>query len=117
MWMNEYDVEDACAMWANHPTLGPATQTLRNLVDMTNHNSDGWPYWKKPANAAKKLMELIQTATNTKRGWGRYDTRDFKDPTAAEIRKAYAPIKAFITRMGGGNFAIEFIEPRSEVTV
>ena len=84
MWMNEMDVIEQTALWNgewNHPTLGPATQTLFNLMKMVNSNSDGWPYWKKPANAA-------------------------------EIRKAYTPIKAFITRMGGGNFAIEFIEPR-----
>ena len=117
MWMNEWDVEEAVDFWQKHPTLGPATQTLQNLVNIVNRNSDGWPYWQKPSRAANKLRERIDPATNTKRGWGVHRGSEFHDPTAAEVRKTYTPIKAFITGMGGGNYAIELVEPRQGATV
>lgn len=93
-WMNEYDVRDEADFWFGHPVMGPATETLANLVEVVNGNSDGWPYWKAPAKAAAKLMALIEQAdSRTGAGWEGV-------PTAAEIRKAYTPIKAFLTRKG-----------------
>jgi hypothetical protein len=100
--MNEYDVNDAVVRRAGHPTLGPATQTLANLVRVANENSDGWCYWPKPARAAAKLMELIE-------GDGTWEaTRgERNDVTAAQVKAAYRPIRAFLTR---NNLTCEIIE-------
>ena len=59
-FMNHWDIDEACQRWANHPVLGPASQTMRNLRDVADANSDGWAYWPKPARSAAKLMELIE---------------------------------------------------------
>lgn len=102
-FMNEWDVQDAVARWRDHPVLGPASQTLANLVDAANANSDGWAYWPKPARAARKLMELIE-------GDGTWEFRfgDRDDATVAKLRAAYAPIKSFLTRSG---LSIEIVQP------
>lgn len=96
MWMNSWDIERAVAVYDGHPILGPASKTLLNLERWTNANSDGWPYWRKPANAAKRLMELLQ--------------RDYRygeaEVTEAEYKAALRPIKAFRTRQGA-DFEIE----------
>lgn len=97
LWMNEYDVEDAMRQFAGDEVMGPATMTLYHLMDWTNHNSDGWPYWQKPSRAAASLMTLITGEQNRVR---RRDPRDPQGPTAADVRKAYTPIKAFLTRQG-----------------
>ncbi len=94
-FMNEYDIADAFHRFENHPVLGPATMTLMSLRDAANNNSDGWCYWPKPARAANKLMELIEGD-----GTHLYRMRVGEIVTAAMVRKAYAPIKAFRTRSG-----------------
>lgn len=94
-FMNEYEVSDRQTFYRDHPVLGPATRTLTNLVDAANANSDGWCYWPKPARAAAKLMELIE-----RDGGARWNSGERDDATVAELRKAYAPIKAFRTRTG-----------------
>jgi hypothetical protein len=43
-----------------HPALGPAVQTLDNLMTWTDNNSDGWAYWLPPARAAQRLIEFIE---------------------------------------------------------
>lgn len=93
-FMNTYDIDDAAQRFANHPVLGPATQTLANLRDAADANSDGWAYWPKPARAAAKLMDLIETA---KLDWYRGGE---PKTTEAQLRKAYAPLKALRTRTG-----------------
>jgi hypothetical protein len=93
MWMNEYDVQDAVQRWRGHPVLGPATETLKGLVDWTNSHSDGWAYWPKPGRAAVKLMDFIEGPDTTPR-WD----RERKDATEEAYRKALSPIKAFCTR-------------------
>ena len=96
--MNRYEVDDAAVDYREHPVLGPATLTLYNLMAWTDDNSDGWPYWQKPSRAAKRLMEVIE---GHKRRARRADPRDETPPvTAADVRKAYTPIKAFLTRQG-----------------
>src|SRR4051794_31203879 len=93
-FMNEWEIEDAAIRYRNHDLLGPATKTLANLADWTNHNSDGWPYWSTPCRAAAKLMELIE-----RDGTAKYHFDDDReDVTAAELKAAYTPIKAFCTR-------------------
>ena len=95
-FMNSAEIEDAAHLYANHPVLGPATQTLRNLEIAADGCSDGWAYWPKPARAAARLMDLIQRDGTARY---RFDTeRD--DATPAELRKALAPVKAFRTREG-----------------
>lgn len=94
MWMNESEVDDAAERYALHPVLGPATRTLVNLVRWTNSNSDGWPYWRKPAQAAAKLMELVERDGTAKY---RFDT-ERADATMAAYRAALTPLKAFRTR-------------------
>ena len=90
-YMNDYDIERASRQYRDHPILGPAVQTLKNLVSWTNSHSDGWAYWPKPARAAASLMELID------RGSSRYGDKS-EDVTLAEYKKALVPIKAFRTR-------------------
>lgn len=95
LFMNEYDVGDARARYADHAILGPATATLDNLVEWTNSNSDGWAYWPKPCRAAERLQSLIQ-GDNPR---ARFDTeRD--DVTLAAYRAALRPVKSFRTRQG-----------------
>jgi hypothetical protein len=94
MWTNEHEIKDAAERYALHPVLGPATQTLVNLVQWTNANSDGWPYWTKPAKAADKLMDLVG-------GYLDYVSNPERpDATMEAYRLALRPLKAFRTRIG-----------------
>jgi hypothetical protein len=105
-FMNGCEIEEAVARYATHPFLGPATRTLQSLRDAADANSDGWAYWPKPARAAARLMELIE-----RDGAARYRfDQDRKDVTGTELRKAYAPIKAFRTRSG---LSFEIYDPIS----
>lgn len=95
-FMNHWDIDERASQYAEHELLGPATRTLRNLRDAADANSDGWHSWPKPAHAANRLMTLIE-----RDGTAQYRFDDVRaDVTAAELRKAYAPIKAFRTRSG-----------------
>lgn len=93
MWMSESEVDEAAERYALHPVLGPATQTLVNLVRWTNSNSDGWPYWQKPAKAADKLMTLIGTSVAY-----RVAGPERQDATMEAYRAALTPLKSFRTR-------------------
>lgn len=107
-FMNEYEIDEACTRWQHHRVLGPATRTLRNLVDCANRNSDGWAYWPKPCRAAARLMELVE-------GDGTHGARfgDREDATVGRLRAAYRPIKTFLTRNG---LSSELVEPEAAVT-
>lgn len=105
MFMNEYEIEAAFERRRDHPILGPATETLANLRDCANANSDGWAYWPKPARAAKRLMELITGDGSWEAQFG-----DREDVTAAELTAAYKPIRAFLTRSG---LQCEIVPPRN----
>lgn len=102
--MNTWTIDEARARWRDHPVLGPATETLANLRDVADANSDGWAYWPKPARAAASLMELIE-------GDGTWDYRsgDRDDATSAKLKAAYRPIRAFCTRQ---KLTVEIVEPR-----
>jgi hypothetical protein len=106
-FMNHWDIEDAAVRWRNHPVLGPATQTLSNLRDAANANSDGWAYWPKPARAAAKLMELIEGD-----GTNQYRYGDREDATPERLKAAYRPLKSFHTRSG---LDFEIVEQHQEV--
>jgi hypothetical protein len=94
-FMNDFDINRARRMYADHPVLGPAAKTLDNLREWADWNSDGWAYWPKPARAAAKLMELIE-----RDGTNRFYGGPREDVTVAEYRRALAPVKAFRTRQG-----------------
>ena len=98
MFMNEMDVEYLAGKYEGDAVMGPATRTLENLVQATNACSDGWPYWQKPARAAKKLMTLIQEQDRL----SPYSVRPGQpEPaTAADVRASYRAIKSFRTREG-----------------
>ncbi|MCL4414048.1 MAG: hypothetical protein M1522_04755 [Actinobacteria bacterium] len=102
-FMNEYEVQEAAERRMAHPTLGPATRTLRNLCELANHCSDGWCYWPKPMRAASSLMALID-------GDGSYEARygPRADVTAAQVKAAYRPIRSFLTR---NELSCELVEP------
>jgi hypothetical protein len=94
--LNEYDIEEAqikAAHEVNRPNLQAAVLTLARLMEWTNANSDGWAYWTKPVTAAKRLQ-------------GEIDLRYFQpspmdeDLSAQNLKRAYTPIKAFLTRQG-----------------
>lgn len=93
MFMNEHEINDNAAHYRDHPVLGPATQTLANLMEWANRNSDGWAYWPKPARAAKNLMDLIH-------GERPNLPAERADATPEKLAAALRPIKAFRTRQG-----------------
>lgn len=92
-WLNEYEVQDAADRFG-HGQAGEALQcaslTLQALVQWTNESSDGWPYWRKPANAAKALCAIVGAALAP------FSVVVSND----DVRKAQRPIKAFRTRQG-----------------
>jgi hypothetical protein len=92
MFYNEWDIMQAEEALGRDPILGPAVETLVRLRDWTNRNSDGWCYWKKPGNAAQKLIKLIDGAVDSRRNGQAHGV------TAGDIKRAYVPIKAFLTR-------------------
>lgn len=89
MWMNEYDIEEALNRTPEGTNLERGARVLYCLKNWTNENSDGWPYWKKPSNAAKKLMDILDTASRN---------RYAEDCSEAELKAAFTPIKSFLTR-------------------
>lgn len=86
MWMNEDEISEASFRHAKHPILGPAARVLVEVRDQVNSCSDGWPYWKAPGRACRKLMALLQGPPT--------------DATEAAFRAALTPIKSFYTRHG-----------------
>src|SRR4051794_2554949 len=94
LFMNEWEVQEAENRYRNHAVLGPATRTLRALVDWTNRNSDGWPYWAKPCRAARALQELIGNTRTY------LDDPDRESVTVDELKRAYRPLRSFTTRHG-----------------
>lgn len=98
MFLNEYEIEEMKLRLdpTDTPNLAAGAQALYLLMQWTNENSDGWPYWSLPAKAAHRLMELLQAAD-------RFDPRDCSE---AELRKACTPIKAFLTKRGVDHAAI-----------
>ena len=98
MWMNRFDIEEAHRFYdiagEHFPNGYAAAEALDQLMVWTDNNSDGWPYWSKPSNAAKRLQEWLS-------GWRkRYVAGDMTDLTDAELSAMLRPIKAFLTRQG-----------------
>lgn len=97
-FMNEYEVEDALRTFDPDvtPNRARAAANLARLVEWTNANSDGWPYWAKPARSAAKVMDLL-TGDGT---WATKERLETEDCTAAELTAALRPVKAMLTRAG-----------------
>lgn len=97
-YMNDYDIEMALRRYSrgNTPNRHAAAQTILNLADWTNHNSDGWAYWPKPARAAARLMELLESDGT----WEAQRRLEETDATDREFLDALRPVKSFLTRQG-----------------
>lgn len=102
MWMNESNVDEAVEIFAcnNTPNYAYLAETVQNLMRWTNRNSDGWPYWNKPSNAARKAQEVLSTEVLALRRGSYRPEAEEQDLTSAELRKIISPIKAFLTRQG-----------------
>lgn len=96
MWMNESEIDRASEKFSSHPVLGKGAQFLSAFRDEVNAHSDGWGYWRLPAQAADKLMTLLHGHLFA--GMGAYP--ELPEPTDADVNRAIAPIKAFYTRRG-----------------
>ena len=84
---NEYDIAEFLRR-ADDPVRKAAAQTLANLAEWANRNSDGWAYWPKPARAANRLIEFLESG----------------DSSLVVYRAALRPVKAFRTRATSGAF-------------
>lgn len=96
-WMNRYDIHDRNA-WAHSlalPNLKAAAKALRGLMEWTDDNGDGWPYWSKPSAAAGKLMDALEEKYVEWR-----NGRALEDLTSSQFKKALAPVKSFLARQG-----------------
>jgi hypothetical protein len=106
VWLNDYEVTEVTALLAEQadevPNLYAGARVLYALRDWTNDNSDGWPYWQKPAKAAKALMEALHQRNYAIRfGHDRDGTAlEDLDLSPAQLTRVLAPIKAFLTRQG-----------------
>jgi hypothetical protein len=101
MWMNRHDIEMAEYHFAGGetPNLYAGARALHALMDWTDDNSDGWPYWRQPSSAAKRLMDLLSAHT-----YAAY-TGDYQgtgnplhDVTEGDVKRALTPVRAFLTR-------------------
>lgn len=92
-YMNDYDIHTALHQWnwGDTPNRFRLAQTVANLAEWADSNSDGWHSWPKPARAANKAMELLSAIP---------DSLPYTDATDAETKAALSPIKAFLTRQG-----------------
>lgn len=96
MFMNDFDIEQARRIGARQGwhNMVRAADTLDNLRQWADENSDGWAYWPKPSKAAATLARTIYAhEQDFRRGAG-------EDLTDAELRAGLKPIKAFLTRQG-----------------
>ncbi len=112
MILNEHEVRGAWHLWKDDPILGPASTTLTNLMNWTNENSDGWPYWRKPAAASRNLQQLLQQAKTQYLDTGEHTI------AASEVRRAYGSIKRFLTQQGApAEIVVACPRPPSEAGV
>jgi hypothetical protein len=105
-YVNDYDLDTSTRMHAGNRVVEPAIAQVRALMDYANCNSDGWAYWRKPCQAAQRLITLIETAD---RAWRNCGMTSY--PVEAELRKALVPVKAFRTReLAAGRPGFEIVE-------
>lgn len=103
---NEYEIDCWLERWASNPVLASAAATLSSLKDAVNGCSDGWAYWQAPARSAQKLVALLADADRA------YRRGEEQHLTAADLDRAYRPIKAFRNRYATKyGFDVEFSCP------
>lgn len=92
MWMNQADIMDLHQNLNSHscPNVRKGVRLLYRLMEAVNDQSDGWPYWKAPSQAAEKLMELL-------RGCGNIWYPLHGSITEAQLKEAITPIKRMVT--------------------
>lgn len=94
--MNEHDALEATIRFDDEtPNLRDAAATLWRLVEWTNANSDGWPYWSKPSTASKRLQQVLHEETRRY-----YRGEGIEDISDAALKSLLTPIKSFLTRQG-----------------
>lgn len=102
LFMNEHEIQDV--EYRIHddetPNLAAGVQVLVALVEWANRNSDGWPYWTKPARAAKGLMTLLHDRDYAIRFGHNRDGSPLTDVSEADLKRALAPIKSLLTKQG-----------------
>jgi hypothetical protein len=103
-YLNEYEVED-CRRIFTHlthetPNLATGAQIIEALMHWTNSNSDGWAYWRKPRQAAARLVDVLD---DRRREYLKgYQILDISD---AELRQTLVPLKQFLTKQGVDYYA------------
>lgn len=94
-FMSEDEIDQMLYRFDDETNLIEGARTLYRLKEWTNNNSDGWPYFSKPAQAAKGLMMML-TEADTSQRWG----EPTKDVERSVLNATFRPIKAFLTRQG-----------------
>lgn len=97
MILNEYDIEDAVRLLRpeDTPNIAAGATVLHNLMNWTNVNSDGWPYWARPGRASESLQKLVKERMDA-----HYRGGEVSDCTRAGLNATLRPIKAFLTKQG-----------------
>lgn len=96
-FMNDYDIETAQYRFSQGetPNREKVADIVAKLAEWADNNSDGWHSWPKPCRAASKALDLIDPHTYAE--IVEFEQNDCSD---AEVKKAFSPIKAFLTRQG-----------------
>jgi len=104
MWMNEFEVLETLSLTADEvdtvPNLYTGARVLHALMEWTNANSDGWPYWPKPGQAASKLMETLHDRHYALRFGSNRDGSPLTDVCDSVLVHLLVPIKSFLKRQG-----------------
>jgi len=101
-YLNEYEAYEAFGFIeaARLDNLIIGCRVLDALIEWTNSCSDGWTYWRKPRQAAAKLVEMIED-----RRRNHLKANGLLDCTDEELRRALVPIKTFLTKQGVDYYA------------
>ena len=83
-WLNAGEVQEVASLFGNHPTLGPATRFLTDLMEFVNATTDGW-HCHDTARAAEELMGMLQQAKQNRYGWHNAEA-DFA-PTMKDVER------------------------------
>ena len=99
MFANAFDLENYVDQFntpdVETPRLAVLASAVRSLARWTDDNSDGWAYWPKPCQAARRAQEELYRASYELRRTG-----DVPDITQAKLADVVRPIKSFMTRQG-----------------
>ena len=102
LFMSGSEIENARLRLQRDPVLKTAADLLYALMCLANQVSDGWAYWPKPCRAARSLQMLIQAHL-------RDHARVLPAVKRAQLKRATAPIKAFLTREKKPDWPLEAI--------